>query len=115
MKTTHILFAGVFAWSGAIAQERGNTPPGQSQDGSRPQDGAIVGGQILPGEKSGMPDAKPTLEEREKRCMELSGVLRDECLMNEKGVSSGGTVAPDAQSGTPPRTAPPPQVPPMNR
>src|SRR5687767_9698704 len=73
MKTTHILFAAVFAWSGAFAQERGNTPPGQSQDGSRPQDGAIVGGQILPGEKSGMPDAKPTLEEREKRCMELSG------------------------------------------
>lgn len=95
----------------AIAQERASTPPGQSQDGAKPQDGAIMGGSILPGEKSGMPESKPTADEREKRCMELSGVLREECLLNEKGASSGGTVAPDSQTGAPPRTAPPPHNP----
>jgi hypothetical protein len=99
----------------AVAQERGSIPPGQSQDGARPSDGAITGGSILPGEKSGVPDGapevKPSPAEREKRCMQLSGVLREECLLNEKGASSGGTVAPDAQTGAPPRTAPPPQEP----
>ena len=110
-----LLLALLLASSASFAQERGSIPLGQSQDGSRPQDGAIVGGQILPGEKSGMPENKPTLEEREKRCMELTGSLRDECLMNEKGASSGGTVAPESQSGTPPRTAPPPQNPPALR
>ena len=113
MKT--LVLALLFASATAFAQERGSIPPGQSQDGSRPQDGAIVGGNILPGEKSGMPENKPTLEEREKRCMELNGALRDECLMNEKGASSGGTVAPESQSGAPPLTAPPPQVPPVIR
>ncbi|HYG53999.1 MAG TPA: hypothetical protein VD965_01755 [Burkholderiales bacterium] len=93
-------------------QSRGSIPLGQSQDGSKPSDGAITGGSILPGEKSGMPD-KPIAasEEREKRCMQLSGVLREECLLNERSATGGGTVAPDTQSGTPPRTTPPPQNP----
>jgi hypothetical protein len=106
-----LLLALLFASTAAFAQERGSIPQGQSQDGSKPQDGAITGGMILPGEKSGMPDVKPTVEEKQKRCMELSGALREECLLNEKGASSGGTMAPDSQTGAPPRTAPPPQQP----
>ena len=109
-----LLIALLLASTAAFAQDRGSVPLGQSPDGAKPADGAIVGGSILPGEKSGMPVIKPTSEEREKRCMELQGVLREECLLNEKGASSGGT-APEPQSGTPPRTAPPPQNPPVIR
>jgi hypothetical protein len=39
--------------------------------------------------------------------MELSGTLREECLLNERG----GTVAPDSRTGAPPQTTPPPQNP----
>src|SRR5262249_58248885 len=35
---------------------RGNTPPGMSQDGSGPADGAIKGGSIRPGESAGQPN-----------------------------------------------------------
>ena len=49
---------------------RGNTPPGMSQDGSRPADGALKGGStIAPGETAGTPNRKPgESAERGKRC-----------------------------------------------
>jgi hypothetical protein len=110
MKTLLVVLA--LAATAVLAQsERGSIPLGQSQDGSRPQDGAITGGTILPGEKSGVPEAKPLPDEREKRCMELSGTLREECLLNERGATGGGTVAPDSRTGAPPQTTPPPQNP----
>jgi hypothetical protein len=103
----------VFALAaGAVhAQERGTVPPGTSPDGSRPADGAIKGGTILPGERGGVPDNAPTPERRVARCNELSGTLRDDCLRRERDASSGGS-APDiyGPKSTPP-TVPPPQNP----
>jgi hypothetical protein len=96
--------------------ERGSIPPGTSQDGSRPSEGAIKGGAILPGESAGVPDAGSTRpSEREiNRCKELTGVLRDECL-RDLGASAGGTRAPESTPPPPvgrdPVTAPPPQNP----
>ena len=65
--------------------ERGSIPPGQSKDGAAPSDGAIKGGAILPGETSGMP---------EKRCEELSGSLREDCLKQKREAGSGETKLP---------------------
>src|SRR5919204_6849522 len=80
--------------SAALAQTtgdgaRGSTPPGISQDGSHPADGAIKGGSILPGEQGGLPGKKdPTgttsSSERLQRCDQMSGVLRDDCLTRER-------------------------------
>lgn len=98
------------------AGERGSTPPGTSQDGSRPSDGAITGGSIVPGETGGVPNASSNrLSEREaaNRCKELGGVLREEC-MRDLGASTGGTRAPEVTPpgvGRDPVTAPPPQNP----
>jgi hypothetical protein len=83
-------------------------------DGSRPGDGAIKGGSIVPGESGGLPKTAPSGEaaERDKRCNELSGTLRDDCLLKEQS-STGATKAPDSGGAktTPPRDAPPPQNP----
>jgi hypothetical protein len=78
---------------------RGNTPPGMSQDGSRPADGAIVGGSIKPGERGGAPEKGPSTRGVE-RCNELSGTLREQCLDQEKRSAAGGSSAPT--TGTPP-------------
>ena len=55
---------------------------GFAQD--KPSDGAIKGGSILPGETGGMPDkgASKDMERAtlEKRCAELKGTLREDCL-----------------------------------
>ena len=111
------LFASVaLATAGAaFAQnegERGNVPPGMSQDGSRPADGAIVGGSIKPGERGGAPEKGPSKRGVE-RCNELSGTLREQCLEQEKRSGAGGSGSPDATSRQPePATsAPPPQNP----
>jgi hypothetical protein len=85
-----------------------------SSDGARPGDGAIKGGSIVPGENGGQPKTAPSSEaaERDKRCNELSGTLRDDCLLKEQS-STGATKAPDSGGAktTPPRDAPPPQNP----
>jgi hypothetical protein len=78
---------------------RGSTPPGMSQDGSRPADGALNGGavkggtSIAPGESAGMPKRTPSESaEAQKRCDELSGSLRDQCLQKDRnGAATGGT------------------------
>jgi hypothetical protein len=74
---------------------RGNTPPGMSQDGSKPADGAIKGGSILPGEGAGVPnkDSSTGSTQGQKRCDELNGVLREQCLEKERG-AAGGSSAP---------------------
>ncbi|HEV8107404.1 MAG TPA: hypothetical protein VGP97_07745 [Burkholderiales bacterium] len=81
---------------------------GAAPDGTRPGDGAIKGGSIVPGESSGVPT-----DRQASRCADLSGTLREQCLAQEKGVSSGGTATPDAEVAKPPTTreAPPPQNP----
>ena len=85
---------------------RGSIPPGMSQDGSRPADGAIQGGpsvkggtSIAPGETAGMPKRTPTESaEAQKRCDELSGSLREQCLEKDRSSSTGGTTAPRSPS-----------------
>lgn len=75
--------------------QRANTPPGMSQDGARPADGAIQGGapggaSILPGEKGGLPNKE---EAKQQRCYELTGSLREECLKKEEpSAATGGTM-----------------------
>lgn len=100
--------------------ERGSAPPGTSQDGSSAPEGAIKGGSIEPGESSGVPANAPPLppsaEERAKRCYELSGTLREQCLKDLDTSTSGATRPPGSQprpdpSVRDPATAPPPQNP----
>ena len=95
---------------------RGSTPPGSSRDGAAPGDGAITGGSIAPGERSGVPDgASNTKDEAVKRCAELEGILREQCLRDAGRGGSGPTVpatkAPIGGSEIEPRVAPPPQNP----
>ena len=104
----------VLAQTGAGEGLRGSTPPGPSQDGAAPSDGAIKGGSILPGESGGLPNetTKPPSTEALKRCYELSGTLRDQCLLQERGASTGGTADTTGKPAGPtvrdPVTAPPP-------
>lgn len=76
---------------------RGNTPPGTSQDGSGPLDGAVKGGSIVPGESAGVPnkDSQTPAAERLKRCDELNGTLRQDCIARERS-AAGGSSAPRA-------------------
>jgi hypothetical protein len=88
------------------------TGKGAAVDGVRPGDGAIKGGSIAPGERSGMPTDRAT-----SRCADLSGSLREQCLDQEKGASTGGTriTEPDVAKPPPTREAPPPQNPAPSR
>jgi hypothetical protein len=81
---------------------------GAAPDGTRPADGAIKGGSIVPGETSGVPTDRQI-----SRCADLTGTLREQCIAQEKGAASGGTTPPDADVAKPPTTreAPPPQNP----
>jgi hypothetical protein len=55
----------------------------------------------------------PSTERAKRRCNELNGTLREQCLLQEQGASTGGTRAPDPDitKSTSPREAPPPQNP----
>lgn len=79
--------------------ERGSTPPGESRDGTAPAEGAIKGGAILPGETSGIPDKR----ERDSRCEELSGSLREDCLKREREAAQGSTKPIDTRRRAPER------------
>ena len=105
LAVTLALFSGL-----AAAQDagRGSIPPGTSQDGSGAAAGAIKGGSIQPGERSGVP-------ERDARCKQLSGTLREQCLKDAESAGTGttapGTLPKPDPSVRDPRTAPPPQNP----
>ena len=79
--------------------ERGSIPPGTSQDGSRPSDGAIKGGAILPGESAGVP------QKALSKCDELQGTLRDDCLKQERAAASGATKTPSERETRSPERA----------
>jgi hypothetical protein len=71
----------------------------------KPSDGAIKGGSVLPGERSGVPENRPTPAPTPggvERCNELSGTLRDECLEKDRRAGVGATRAP----GDPPPQEP---------
>jgi hypothetical protein len=105
MRPTYALILALSFCSAALAQTtgdgaRGSTPPGMSQDGARPADGALKGGSILPGEQGGLPGKKdpagPTSSsERLQRCDELTGVLRDDCLRKERSAAGGSSAPPE--------------------
>jgi hypothetical protein len=95
----------------AQGEQRGSVPPGTSSDGSRPAEGAIKGGTILPGERGGVPENAPSPERRVAKCNELSGTLRDDCLRREQDASSGDSRGPDLYG---PRSTPPAAPPPQN-
>jgi hypothetical protein len=58
-------------------QPRGSVPPGTSQDGSRPDQGAIKGGSIERNKDADRaPEARPEIE----RCRDLEGTLRSQCI-----------------------------------
>jgi hypothetical protein len=84
-----IAFVTVAAAQGT-GEGRGSPIAGTAADGSRPSDGAITGGSIQPGESAGIPRDRPGVPaaERIRRCEELSGTLREDCLRKER--SSGG-------------------------
>ena len=102
-----VLIATFWALAGPVLPqtgERASTPPGASQDGSRPADGAIKGGSILPGERSGVPG--------NAKCQELSGTLREDCLKQEREAGVGGTTTESGTRETPPSS--PVTTPPQN-
>ena len=103
-----LVVALTFAGSSFAQTSGAPSDKGTSADGSRPADGAIKGGSILPGETSGMPNP-----EVKSRCADLTGTLKEQCLAQEQGASTGGTRLPDAGIAKPPptREAPPPQNP----
>ncbi len=103
----------------AAAQAGSDSAAPRAPDGSRPSDGAITGGSIVPGESGGVPATGPSdsISERIKRCNELTGTLREQCLLQEQSSSTGGVSIPGtAPSGADvkapdPRIDPPPQNP----
>jgi hypothetical protein len=81
------LFCGLAAAQVDGDANRGSTPPGLSQDGARPAEGAIKGGSIAPGESGGMPQKSPDrpaasggTSSKTARCYQLEGTLREQCL-----------------------------------
>ena len=102
----------------ASAQSTRDAGTARGADGSRPGDGAITGGSILPGETGGVPgmgrsDNSP---ERLKRCNELTGTLREQCLAQERSSSTGGASIPGTAPGASDAKAPGPRIdpPPQN-
>ena len=108
--TVVFLCMAVPAFAQMTTDNPSSTPTGKgtAADGSRPADGAIKGGTIVPGETSGVPTDRAV-----SRCADLNGTLREQCLAQEKGASTGGTQvpAPDVAKPPPTREAPPPQNP----
>jgi hypothetical protein len=68
-------------------ERRGSVPPGTSQDGSRPNEGAIVGGSIEARKRAG--DARKGRQDVE-RCRDLEGTLRDQCIADARESKSRG-------------------------
>lgn len=93
----------ILALAQARDAPRGNTPPGMSQDGSGPADGAVKGGSILPGEGAGVPnkDSHTSATERLKRCDELKDTLREDCLARERNAASGSSAPRPRNKETP--------------
>ena len=65
-------------------EKRGSIPVGTSQDGSGPSDGALIGGTLKPD----IGASKDPLRDV-NRCKELSGVLREECLLDLGATAAG--------------------------
>jgi len=89
-----IALAAVLGVSAAAGVEngerRGSAPPGTSQDGSRPDEGAIKGGSI---EGTKGVDKVRERSRSGERCRDLEGTLREQCMADarrSKGSEPGG-------------------------
>jgi hypothetical protein len=113
--------------AGAAAAQTNDSATPRAAEGARPSDGAITGGSvtggssggsIVPGETGGVPAVgrSDSTAERIKRCNELTGTLREQCLLQEQSSSTGGVSIPGTAPGGPDLKAPPPRVdpPPQN-
>jgi hypothetical protein len=119
IKLAAIALALITATNMLLAQTTGTESPGV-REGAKPApaDGAITGGSISRG-GSGGEGATPGIgaerstssEEAMKRCNELSGSLREQCLLQERGAGMGGTKDKPDERKADPREAPPPQNP----
>jgi hypothetical protein len=84
------LLAAVLAAATSVAfgqgegEKRGSIPVGTSQDGSGPSDGALKGGTLKPD----IGTSKEPLRDV-NRCKELSGALREECLLDLGATAAG--------------------------
>jgi hypothetical protein len=103
-----------------LAQGTGTQSPGAGDTAKpTPADGAIKGGSISRGGGAGTEGATPGIgaengtssEEAIRRCNELSGSLREQCLLQERGAGMGGTKDKPDERKADPREAPPPQNP----
>lgn len=107
----------IFGFAG-IAAAQGTSDSTPPRDGSRPSDGAITGGSIVPGESGGVPGIgrSDNAAERIKRCNELTGTLREQCLVQEQSSSTGGASIPGTAPGGADSNAPGPLIdpPPQN-
>ena len=65
-------------------EKRGSIPVGTSRDGSGPSDGALMGGSLKPA----MGASKDPLRDV-NRCKELSGSLREDCLLDLSASGAG--------------------------
>ena len=117
--TAAIALSLITAGNFLLAQTSGTESP-EVRDGSKtaPADGAITGGSIRQGAGRDTEGATPgmgagtvTSEDAVKRCNELSGSLREQCLLQERGAGTGGTADKPEERRADPREAPPPQNP----
>jgi len=65
-------------------EKRGSIPVGTSQDGSGPSDGALKGGSLKPDIGASKEPVRDV-----NRCKELSGALREECLLDLGATAAG--------------------------
>lgn len=109
-------FAGSAAAQSTGEGQRGSTPPGMSQDGAHPSEGALKGGTLAPGESGGTPQSAPAQDKPSagsaaaggsakpgsshvlSRCYQLEGSLREQCLADEASKTGAGSRAPSAGS-----------------
>src|SRR4051812_48746665 len=110
MKIIQALIALALMSAPALAQVQ------EGKDIAKPQDGAIKGGAIVPGESAGTPDSRGTASPSARgvqRCNELTGTLREQCLEQERNAGTGTTRSTDPAAVPTPRAPgePPPQNP----
>jgi hypothetical protein len=81
--------AGVLVLPAAFGAEgddgrRGSVPPGTSQDGSRPNEGALKGGSLERKKDADRAQEPGSSAPELERCRDLEGTLRSQCLADAR-------------------------------